>query len=98
MEEFVAAGLVSVEEVDEVFDCGCFLFALFALWLADLEHVCEEAFEVPKGVAEVDCLVNFANHGRVGIDAVSYRCCEMVWVALAQHSYDFCSVSYCQDE
>ena len=93
VQEFVAAGLVAVEEVDEVFDGWGVFFAFFAGWFAHFEHVCEEALEVPEGVAEVDGLVDVADHGRVGVDAVADCGCEVVWVSLAEDADDFLSVS-----
>lgn len=89
----MATGLVAVEEVDEVFDGWRLLFAFLAGWFAYFEHVCQEALEVPEGVAKVDGLVDVADHGRVGVDTVADSRCEMVWITLAEDADDFLSVA-----
>ena len=98
VQEFVAACLVAMEEVDEVFNGRGRLFALFALWFAHFEHVGEEALEVPEGVAEVDGLVDVADHGCVGVNAVADGGCEVVWVSLAEDADDFLPVSHCKGQ
>lgn len=98
VQEFVAARLVSVEEVDEVFDCWRLFFALLALGFADFEHVCEEALEVPEGVAEIDGLVDVADHRCVGVDSIPDSCCEVIWVPLAQHPNDLLAIADCEGQ
>ena len=94
----MGACLVAVEEVDEVFDGRGFFFALFAGRFAHFQHVGEEALEVPHCVAEVDGLVDVADHGGVGVDAVADGGCQVVWVSLAEYADDFLSVSHCEGQ
>lgn len=94
----MAACLVAVEEVDEVIDRWRLLFAFLALRFADLQHVGDKALEVPEGVAEVDGLVDVADHRCVGVDAVADGGCQVVWVSLAEYADDFLSVSHCEGQ
>ena len=81
-----------MQQLDEVADGGCLErlcgFGVRLGNLGELDHVFEEDFEIRDGAAEVDGLVQFADHGFVGGDQGADAFGEMVRVGVAEDAHD----------
>jgi len=81
-----------MKQLDEVANSRCLeRLSGFGARLGDfgeLDHVFEEDFEVGDGAAEVDGLVQFADHGFVCGDEGADALGEVVGVGVAEDAHD----------
>lgn len=94
VQELVSAALVLLQQLDEISDArgrGCGFAVL--VQAPELDHVAEEDFEVVEGVAEVDGVVDGADHGLIGGDETADGLGNVVGRSVAEDADDLLPVT-----